>query len=55
MTTGQLAPIDYAWVTKGVDLIWNNEFDKAEAHFAANKDTQPRAALHHAEVRRRKK
>ena len=42
--------IDYAHVTVGVNLIWNNEFDKAEAHFAPNKDVQPRAALHYAEA-----
>lgn len=47
MTT---AAVDYKFVTQGVDMIWNNEFDKAEAHFAPQKDTQPRAALHHAEV-----
>jgi tetratricopeptide (TPR) repeat protein len=47
--------IDYKWVTKGVDMIWNNQFDEAEKHFAPTKETSPRAALHFAEVRKKKK
>jgi hypothetical protein len=40
----------YAKVIKGIDLMWNNEFDEAEQLFAAKKDSDPRYALHFAEV-----
>jgi hypothetical protein len=52
-SSGANGAIDYKWVTKGVELIWNNQFDDAEKHFAATKDTSPRAALHYAEVKKK--
>lgn len=37
-------------VREGIQHIWNNKFDEAEAVFAPKKDTSPRNALHYAEV-----
>ena len=40
----------YTEVVKGINYIWNNEFAEADKLFAAKKDSDPRYALHHAEV-----
>jgi tetratricopeptide (TPR) repeat protein len=40
----------FAEVLEGINLIWNNKFNEAEKIFETKKDTNPRHALHYAEV-----
>lgn len=37
-------------IIKGINFIWNNQFDNANELFKVNKDKDPRTALHYAEV-----
>jgi len=40
----------FADIVEGINFIWNNKFSEAEQIFATKKDTNPRHALHYAEV-----
>lgn len=40
----------FADIIEGINFIWNNKFSEAEQIFATKKDTNPRHALHYAEV-----
>jgi hypothetical protein len=40
----------FAEVLEGINFIWNNKFNEAEKIFETKKDTNPRHALHYAEV-----
>jgi len=40
----------YAKITQGLDLLFSNKFDEADALFKQQKDNIPRFALHYAEV-----
>lgn len=42
---------DFENIRSGINFLWNNRFDEAEKLFGEQKDTSPRYALHHAEVR----
>jgi len=40
----------FADIVEGINQIWNNKFSEAEKIFATKKDSNPRHALHYAEV-----
>jgi len=40
----------FAEIIEGISFIWNNKFNEAEGIFASKKDSNPRYALHYAEV-----
>ncbi len=53
MTTNNNSPpstISNEEIINGINLLWNNKFDEADQVFKSKKDTNPRYALHYAEV-----
>ena len=51
MTSTDNGNVYYSEIAVGIDLLWNNKLDKAEEYFGKLKDTNPRYALHFAEVK----
>ncbi len=41
----------YSPIKPGLDLLWNNKLNEAAEYFSKDKETNPRFALHYAEVR----